>query len=156
MGQIGLAALNTVTLLQPTFIQSASLLAGKTVADALFGKDVAGLGGIGFDFTAEAGHGDAEVLGFFDVVLTPDLFEHEGMSQDAAGIADESCKQSVFDAGEMDFFAADEDAAGGEVGLEVKDFERGAFGASRDAGGVAKGNLNASEELAAAEGFCQV
>jgi len=47
------------------------LFARQAIANASFRENVARLRRVGFDFSAKAGHGDAEVLRFFDVLLAP-------------------------------------------------------------------------------------
>ena len=44
----------------------------EAVADAGFGEEVAGLGGVGFEFVAQVAHVDAQVVAAFGVAGAPD------------------------------------------------------------------------------------
>ena len=62
------------------------LFAGETVADALLGEQVAGLGGVGFDFAPQAGHEDAQVLGVFSLLRAPNFGEKKLVREDFSDV----------------------------------------------------------------------
>lgn len=101
------------------------LFIGETVADGGFGEEVAGLGGVGFEFLAELVHVDAEVVGFLRGMGAPDFGEELFVGEDAAGVFDEGGEEAVLGGCEVDGFAGEGDFAAGEVDAEVAGGEDG-------------------------------
>src|SRR5665213_3367407 len=97
----------------------------QTVADAGFGLEVAGTGWVLLEFAAELGDVNAQVLGLFGVLGTPDFVEQLALRHDAAGVFNEDLEEFVFVGGEVDFLASDGDEAFFEIGLDVAEADDG-------------------------------
>src|ERR687897_325738 len=71
----------------------------EPVAHAWFGEQQVGGGGV-VELLAEVGHIDPQVLGFFLVAWSPDLFEQEAVGAQPAGVGGQDLQESVLGAGE--------------------------------------------------------
>ena len=96
------------------------------VADAGFGEDVGGLGGVFFDLAADVGHVDAEDLVVAAGAGAPELLDEIVVGQDLARVQAEEGDELVLVLGEAGVAAGDVDAV-----LAVVD---GEVGSGEDAG----------------------
>ena len=86
---------STLTLIYLILI-AGFLAEPEAVADAGFGEEVAGWGGVGFEFVAQVAHVDAQVVAAFGVAGAPDGAQELRGSHHAAGVADQDGEQAVF------------------------------------------------------------
>src|SRR3990172_10594846 len=84
-------------------IRAAALL--KTVSDAVFGEDMAGIKRVGFDFLAQAADVDAQVFGFVAVFRAPHALEQLPVGDDFARVEHEVVEQVEFGGGKFERLA---------------------------------------------------
>ena len=119
------------------------MIEGQAVADAGFGLEVTGAGRVLFEFAAQLGDVDAQVLRLFGVLGAPDFVEQLALGDDAAGVFNEDLQEFVFIGGEVDFLAADGDQAFFEIGCDVTEADDGVGSVWCDRGGAAEGGADA-------------
>ena len=110
------------------------------------------LGG-GFDFFAEVGHVDAQVVRVFLVARTPDVAEELAVGDDLSAMLEQQTEECVFFDGEVNVRAGLGHGASREIDLHVAErcdaYLAGGLGAAEE-------DADAGEEFAAAEGFGEV
>jgi len=92
----------------------------EPVAHAWFGDEVAGVRRIGFQFAADLGDEQAQVVGLLLVVRPPDLLQQLPLADQPAGVADQDLNELPFGGGQPDLSAAAGDLLGGQVDAEVR------------------------------------
>src|SRR3972149_2786235 len=98
-------------------IRAAALL--KTVSDAVFGEDMAGIKRVGFDFLAQAADVDAQVFGFVAVFRAPHALEQLPVGDDFARVEHEVVEQVEFGGGKFERLAAPGNDVRGRVEEEI-------------------------------------
>jgi hypothetical protein len=126
---------------------------GAAVADAGFGADAGGPGGVFFELVAQVGDVDAQVVGGVAGIWAPHTVQDLAVGQDLSGVGHEQAQQGVLDGGEVDDGPAASDDPRGEVDL---DGATGEEGLGRGGEAASGGGTDAGEELGAAEGFGDV
>ncbi len=95
----------------------------EAIADAGFGQDVAGLGGVRFEFLPQVSHVDADIVIALDVTRSPDFAEQVTMRQHLARVAEQQGQEPVFDGRQMHDNACLPDHAVGLVDLHTAESE---------------------------------
>ena len=112
---------------------------------------MARLSRVEFDLAAQRGHEDAQVMRLMDNLRPPDFFEQEAMREDFARMMRERRQQLVLQRREMNFFAAREDSASGQVDRQIAVLEGAGFRLVGSAVGVTQRDSNAGQQFARAE-----
>ena len=76
-------------------MRHASFLGDEPVAHARFGLQVLGTGGVTFQFAAQLGDVDPEILSLFGVLGAPHLVQQLPLGENLAGVLDQYLKQLV-------------------------------------------------------------
>src|SRR4029453_7371963 len=92
----------------------------EPVAHAWFGDEVAGVRRIGFQFAADLGDEQAQVVGLLLVFRPPDLLQQLPLADQPAGGAGQQLNELPLGRGEADLPAVSGDLLGGQVDAEVR------------------------------------
>ena len=106
----------------------ALVLLFEAVAHAGFGDEVAGARRFGFEFLAELGEVDAEVVGLGAVVRAPYFGEESALGDEGAAVSYEDLQDGPFGGGQPQFVAVSADFFRGEVDGEGRGLYEGLFG----------------------------
>jgi len=87
----------------------------EPISDARFGNEVAGSGWVGFEFAAEVGQVDAQVVGFLLVCRPQTWWRSCRWATSFAGFSDERFEQVPFRGGQAHVAVWCDDLSGGEV-----------------------------------------
>src|SRR5215472_2927249 len=98
------------------------------VADAGFGQQMAGPGGVEFQLAAQPGHVKAQVVGVALVSGSPDFAEQEPGADELARVSGQDLDQPPFGAGEVDGLGSVVHGAPGHVDLAPPDDDLGGGG----------------------------
>src|SRR5579871_2493446 len=124
----------------------------ELISDARLGQDVAGLGGLRFDFLSQLVDENAQINHFVSIIRSPYRLQEPAVRNRGIRAGGKILQKIELGGGQADFVAADDDAAGGKMNLQVGRFEgrRGRFGGQRRA---AQPGADACQQLLHAEGL---
>src|SRR5438105_9856783 len=95
----------------------------EAVAQAALSKDVLRVSGVFFNFLAQIGDVEAQVVSLVTILASPNFGEERFVGQEASSITDEVVEQAILGRTQDDFLTTDDDFPFGEVDFEVRVYD---------------------------------